>query len=132
MLSKPLRRVAAALMFIAVASPALADNVSGVYVGTYTASKLPGETLHIVLTFYQAGTSLRGHYTTSSGVAGDGWGVLSNSTAQMAWQNTTRSCPGTYQGTYHFAEPTVTWTYSGKDCLGDEKGKGQAKQVQHW
>lgn len=76
MLSKPLRRVAAALMFIAVASPALADNVSGVYVGTYTASKLPGETLHIVLTFYQAGTSLRGHYTTSSGVAGDGWGVL--------------------------------------------------------
>ncbi len=131
MLWKTLRRVAGALMFIAVASPALAEDVSGVYVGTYTATQVPGE-LKIVLTFRQDGTMLNGTYTASTGVSGVGSGVLSNNIAKMAWKNTTLECPGSYNGIYTFVGPTVTWTYSGKDCLGPEEGKGQAKRVVEW
>ena len=131
MLWTTLRRVAVALMFIAVASPALAADVSGVYHGTYTATQVPGE-LKIVLTFRQDGTMLSGTYSTSTGVSGVGSGVLSNNTAKMAWKNTTPKCPGTYNGIYTFVGQTVTWTYSGKDCAGPEKGKGQAKRVLEW
>lgn len=129
MIMKALQRAALVLLFAVVVSPALAADVSGVYVGTYTASQLPGRTLKISLTFMQNGTALTGTYTTSSGVQGIGHGTLANGTAQMSWQNTTTTCPGNYQGPYTFANRMVTWTYTGEDCLGPEQGAGTANWV---
>ena len=103
-------------------------DVGGTYVGTYTASKAPGEH-DITIVFRQDGINITSHYHTSTGVDGIGWGVISGNVAKMKYQNTTPSCPGTYSGIYTFSESSVTWTYSGQDCLGDEKGEGNADKV---
>lgn len=120
--------LAAVAVLPLVAGSALAQDYSGVYVGTYTASQAPGEH-KISLTFKQSGTSIQGAYITSTGVAGICFGVLSSNVAQMYCQNTTPSCPGTYKGPYTFSTSNVTWTYTGQDCLGDEQGKGAAQKL---
>ena len=129
MFKKTMLGAVLALILAIVAPPAFAQDVSGVYVGTYTATQVPGE-IQIVLVFRQSGTTLDGQYHTASGVDGVGHGILSNGTANMDWTNTTQSCPGTSPGTtqgpYTFANQAVTWTYSGKDCVGDESGAGKA------
>ena len=128
MFKKSMFRVAIALIFAIIVSPAFAQDVSGVYVGTYTATQVSGE-IKIVLMFRQSGTTLAGQYFTASGVDGFGHGILSNGTAIMSWINSTWTCPGSYKGPYTFANDAVTWTYSGNDCAGPEAGTGQATQV---
>jgi hypothetical protein len=65
-------------------------------------------------------------YATSSGVAGSCNGTVSSNVAIMTCRNSTASCPGTYRDRYVFSGNVVTWTYSGRDCLGNETGKGTA------
>jgi len=120
--------LAAAAMQLAVAGGALAQNYSGAYVGTYTASAAPGP--HKVhLNFTQSGAVMTGNYATSTGVGGvcDGW--LTGNVAQMFCYNTTPSCYGNYQGPYTFSPAGVTWTYTGFDCLGAEQGAGKAEKI---
>jgi len=105
-----------------------ATGVGGTYTGTYTASEVPGNH-KITLIFHQSGHVLKGHYHTATGVYGKGHGCIVDGKAKMYWKNTTPKCPGTYVGVYKFNKQRVTWTYSGSDCVGEEKGKGDAKQV---
>lgn len=106
-------------------------DISGPYIGTYTASELPGETLHILAIFRQTENVVEGAYYTSSGVYGKGHGILTGNEAKMSWHNIPRSdCPGVYEGIYTFEGDTVTWTYVGVDCAGKEKGAGEATRVE--
>ncbi len=120
--------LAAAAMQLCTAASALAQNYSGVYSGTYTASQAPGQH-SVTLTFSQTGTTMDGKYATSTGVAGTCSGTLSGNTAYLYCHNTTSSCPGDYQGPYTFSASGVTWTYTGYDCLGYEEGKGVAYKL---
>jgi hypothetical protein len=120
--------LAAAAMQFAAAGAALAQNYSGAYVGTYTASAAPG--VHqISLGFSQNGQSMSGGYKASTGVAGVCNGWLNGNVAQMSCYNTTPSCPGNYFGPYTFSAGGVTWTYSGLDCRGPEQGAGKAVKI---
>lgn len=105
-------------------------GVSGPYVGTYTASELPGEQLRIFCFFRQTDNVLLGTYYTSSGVYGTGHGLLTGNEAEMSWHNSPSSgCPGVYKGIYTFEDDTVTWKYVGVDCLKEESGEGQAQRL---
>lgn len=104
------------------------DGVGGPYAGTYTFN---GTEARMALLFAQAGTTIQGSYYTSSGVYGIGEGsISSDNVATIYWINTSPNCPGGYQGTYTFGDGTVTWTYTGNDCGGDEEGTGQATRTE--
>lgn len=120
--------LAAAAMQFAAAGAASAQNYSGTYVGTYTATGAPGRH-QVTLGFTQSGQSMSGTYKTSTGVAGVCNGWLSGNVAQMSCYNTTPSCPGNYGGPYTFSASAVTWTYNGFDCLGPEQGTGNARKI---
>lgn len=107
-----------------------AQGYSGNYVGTYTASKLPGQNLQIGLYFKQLQpTFMIGAYATGSGVAGNCSGIVRGNVATLTCSNSTPSCKGVYRGRYTFSSTGVTWTYAGRDCLGDETGKGMAEKL---
>ena len=111
-------------------SPAQAQGYTGSYVGTYTASKLPGQQITIWLYFRQSHpTTMTGSYNTGSGVSGICQGPVSGNVANLICRNVTPSCPGTYRGRYTFSSTGVTWTYSGRDCLGNETGAGAANRL---
>lgn len=120
--------LAAAAMQLAVAGSAFAQNYSGAYVGTYTATGAPGIN-HVHLNFTQTGSVMSGTYATSSGVGGNCNGFLLGNVAQMSCYNTTPSCFGSYFGPYTFSPVGVTWTYGGVDCRGPEQGAGKAVKI---
>lgn len=118
----------AAAMQMAAAGAAFAQNYSGTYVGSYTASGAPGQH-QVTLGFTQSGQVMNGTYKTSTGVAGNCTGWLNGNVAQMNCYNTTPSCPGNYFGPYTFSASGVTWTYNGFDCRGPEQGAGKARKL---
>jgi hypothetical protein len=125
------RIVMSALFALCLASSfggsAQAQGFSGNYVGTYTASKLPGQTLNIGLYFFQPNQhTMIANYATGSGVAGACIGTVNGNVAILTCTNSTTTCPGTYRGRYIFTGINVTWTYVGRDCLGAEQGSGNA------
>ena len=112
------------------ASGASAQGYSGNYAGTYTASRLPGQTLKIGILFKQLNQHVMiASYTTSSGVAGTCNGIVNGNVATMTCRNSTPSCPGVYRDRYTFSGDMVTWIYTGRDCLGTETGKGTATKM---
>jgi hypothetical protein len=120
----------AAGLAILSSSGAFAQGFSGNYTGTYTASQLPGQTLKIGILFKQLTQhTMIASYATSSGVAGGCNGTVSGNIATMICRNSTPNCPGTYRDRYTFTDTTVTWVYSGKDCLGNETGTGTATKL---
>ncbi len=56
-------------------------------------------------------------------------GFLAGNVAQIFCRNTTPSCYGNYEGPYTFSPAGVTWTYTGYDCLGYERGAGKAVKI---
>lgn len=119
---------AAAALQLGWSGSAWAQNYSGAYVGSYTASAAPGQH-RITLSFTQTGSAMSGKYATSTGVGGQCDGFLVGNVAQLFCRNTTPSCYGNYQGPYTFSPGGVTWTYTGYDCLGPEQGAGKAVKV---
>lgn len=121
--------LAAAAMQVAFAGGALAQDYSGAYVGTYTASAAPGPhriTLNITV---GPGSLISTTYTTSTGVAGECKGTLIGVNALTYCRNTS-SCYGNYWGPFIFAPGGVTWTYYGYDCHShDEHGAGKAVKI---
>lgn len=99
-------------------------GISGLYVGTYTATS--SGTSPIAIVFTQSGDLVNGNFLTPSGMNGVGGGRIASNVADMNWVVTTAWCPGDYLGKYTFSGDTVTWTYSGNDCTGHEAGQGQA------
>jgi hypothetical protein len=120
--------VAAAALQVGLTASAWAQNYSGAYVGSYTASAAPGPH-RVTLNFTQSGSAMSGKYATSTGVGGLCDGFLVGSVAQMVCHNTTPGCYGNYQGPYTFSPSGVTWTYTGYDCLGFEQGAGKAVKI---
>ena len=68
-------------------------------------------------------------FIVSTGVSGDGYGTVSGTTMIIYWQNETPSCPGHYKNLYQLDGDSMTWTFTGEDCLGMETGYGDAKKV---
>jgi hypothetical protein len=103
------------------------DEVAGTYVGTYTGTHAPGEN-RIVIDIKHVGSSLTSSYETGTGVRGVSNGNISGNVGTTTTQNTSPNCPGTFQNSYIFYPQThtLTWTFSGDDCLGHEEGQGQA------
>lgn len=104
-------------------------NVSGVWQGVNYTSQLPGPH-KVVLSLNQSGSSVSGTFSVATGVYGTGQGQITGSkTMTMYWTNTTPSCPGNYQNSYVVSGNTMTWTFTGQDCLGQEQGRGNAKRT---
>ena len=111
-------------------SGAFAQGYTGNYNGTYTASQLPGQTLRIGIYFKQLNqNTMTAQYATSSGVFGTCNGFVNGNVATMTCTNATPTCPGTYRDRYTFSGNNVTWTYAGRDCLGNETGNGSATKL---
>lgn len=47
----------------------------------------------------------------------------------MTCGNATPTCLGTYRDRYTFSGVTVTWVYTGNNCLGTETDKGTATKL---
>lgn len=105
-----------------------AGPISGYWQGTYTASQIPHQSFPITLVFHQSGRIVTGGFVTSTGVYGSGTGSVSGSSVTITWRNSTPQCPGRYQGTYRISGNTMTWSYTGRDCLGVERGSGSASR----
>ena len=103
------------------------DEVAGTYIGTYTATHAPGEN-RIVFDIKHVGSSLTSSYETATGIHGVSNGNISGNVGTTTSQNTSLNCPGSFQNSYifHPQTHTLTWTFSGDDCLGHEEGQGQA------
>jgi hypothetical protein len=93
---------AAAALQLGLTASAWAQNYSGTYVGSYTASAAPGQH-RITLSFTQTGSAMSGKYATSTGVGGLCDGFLAGNVAQIFCRNTTPSCYGNYEGPYTFS-----------------------------
>jgi hypothetical protein len=104
-------------------------RAAGYWQGSNTASQVPGRRFPTSFVLNQSGNAVTGGFVTASGVYGTGTGTVSGSTATIVWTNTSPQCPGTYRNSYRITGSTMTWTYSGRDCLGDESGSGQATRV---
>jgi hypothetical protein len=108
------------------------DQLQGTYVGTYTASQVPGEH-QISVTFKQTGSTVVATFVTSLGGRGTGSGeIRGNAIGKMVSQSTLPNCPGTYTSSFLFSGDTVSWTYTGEDCLGSGGGHGLAKKKKPW
>lgn len=104
-------------------------NVSGVWQGVNYTSQVPGPH-KVVLTLNQAGTAVVGAFWVDTGVSGTGQGQITGPNSMtMSWTNTTPQCPGSYQNSYQVTGSSMTWTFTGQDCLGQEQGKGNAKRT---
>jgi len=118
-------------VLIALGSSAYAGsnvNVSGNWVGVNYASQVSGPS-KVKLYLTQVGKNITGTYWAATGVAGNGKGVMTGSnTFHMNWVNTTKSCPGKYSDDYIINKNQLTWTFTGRDCLGKETGHGYAKR----
>jgi hypothetical protein len=104
-------------------------RAAGYWQGYNTASQVPGRRFPTSFVLNQSGNAVTGGFVTASGVYGSGTGTVSGSTATMVWTNTSPQCPGTYRNRYRITGNTMTWTYSGEDCLGKESGSGHATRV---
>ena len=116
-------------VLIALGSSAYAGsnvNVSGNWVGVNYTSQVSGPS-KVTLNLTQTGQNITGTYWAATGVAGKGIGAMTGSnTFHMNWVNTTKSCPGKYSNNYIINGNQLTWTFTGKDCLGKEIGHGYA------
>ncbi|MBP2297218.1 hypothetical protein [Azospirillum rugosum] len=134
MILRTMMRVVPALCLVLgfnVGSAHAEANLTGYWSGTNTASQVPGKTANV--TFFlrqQRDGTVIGGYVASTGVYGTGTGKFSGNTGTMSWINTSPYCVGEYSNTYTIAaDGSLSWTYNGKDCLGDETGSGTAKPV---
>jgi hypothetical protein len=104
-------------------------NVSGVWQGVNYTSQLPGPH-KVTLSLNQSGSSVSGSFWVATGVYGTGQGQITGpNTMTIYWTNATPSCPGNYQNSYIVSGNSMTWTFTGQDCLGPEQGKGNAKRT---
>jgi len=125
-----LKRIVSSLFVLltlgATAYAASSVNVSGNWVGVNYTSQVQGPS-EVKLHLSQAGENIAGSYWAATGVAGNGKGSMTGvNTFHIDWVNTTKSCPGTYSNDYIINGNQITWTFTGKDCLGVEQGHGYA------
>ncbi len=112
------------------ADAADAVNVSGHYKGVNYTSEVPGPNNVIInLTQEDNSPNIIGYYWIDTGVGGKGVGTMTGAnTFHIDWVNTTQNCKGSYSNDYIINGDQITWTFSGKDCLGIEKGHGYASK----
>jgi hypothetical protein len=103
-----------------VVPPTAEVNVTGTWSGSFYTNLVTSAT--ITFTLIQSGTTVTGTYTSSSRASGSVNGTISASTIIFTLTQTTASCPGTFSGTATVSGNTMTFTFSGHDCLGDHYG----------
>ncbi|MDJ0628748.1 MAG: hypothetical protein QNJ44_10850 [Rhodobacter sp.] len=138
-LSRLAATLATATVVGAGAAAAQSCDVGSMYHGQYTANYTAGShagmdyVFNNTLYFSRSGNYIHSKYITSSGVSGEGTGVidLANCTVMMNYHSTTPSCPGTYYGPYTFSHDggALSWTFNGQDCWGTLNGQGQADEA---
>lgn len=102
---------------------------AGYWQGYNTASQVPGQRIPTAFVLNQSGSQVTGGYVTATGVYGTAQGSFSGNTGTLTWTNTTPQCPGNYTNNYTLSGDIIYWTYTGKDCLGNESGSGWAQRV---
>lgn len=117
------------VVLVSAASVSAQTSVSGVWEGTNYASKVSGPA-KVILILGQDGSAVQGAYSASTGVFGFGQGTVSGSTMTIQWTNRSQ-CKGTYTTNYQLSGNSMTWTFTGQDCLGDEQGYGNATRTSH-
>lgn len=101
-------------------------NVAGTWIGMNYTSKVKNPS-KVIVNFSQENTKISGNYWAATGVAGLGKGLVTGTnTFRVEWVNITTNCPGTYSNEYIVEANKLTWTFKGKDCLGEETGHGSA------
>jgi len=106
-------------------------DVAGNYAGTNNASyagKGQGQQ-QISITIQQNGSDLKLSFQTPLGGQGEGTGKLTGNRIESILHSTAPGCPGSYDGSFSFADDSVSWTYRGTDCGGALEGHGTATKV---
>ena len=107
-------------------------NVAGNYEGmNYISYGKTGQAEQKVsVTIQQNGSDLKVSFRTPDGASGEGTGKLTANRAELvSLRSTTPGCPGTYDGSMSFADNSLSWSYTGKDCGGSMEGHGTAPKV---
>jgi hypothetical protein len=111
-------------------------DVTGTWEGINYTSQVSGQRgMKLFLT--QKGKTVSGSYSGKTGVIGKGMGLVSGLYMEIQWENTPRpndkkKCEGKYKNRYLISEDQtqLVWVFTGKDCLGEEKGYGYATKVE--
>ena len=127
--------LAAAALQLAATGGALAQNVSGAYVGHVQATHWPATAVSLNVRqgggpFPTANQVTMG-YATLRGVRGTCSGYLFGNVAYLNCNNSVvvNGCSGHYYGPFTFSAGGVSWTFGGEDCRGFEAGNGAAFRI---
>lgn len=100
--------------------------VGGDYTGNYTASSLATTDFHA--TINQNGINLSGDYRAHSDtIAGTLTGSVGTNSFNLAFSQT-RPCNGSFTATGTVNDKTLTGTFSGSDCSGNQTGSFTASR----
>jgi hypothetical protein len=111
---------------------AKATGVSGNYQGSNTVKYETGGEgdQKIAIFIEQNGSDLKVRFESPNGGQGEGTGTLiDNHVDKISLHSTTPSCPGSYDGSLSFADGSVSWSYTGRDCGGAMNGHGTANKA---
>ncbi|NER19562.1 MAG: hypothetical protein F6J96_02155 [Symploca sp. SIO1C2] len=134
--------ILAALCSIMLLFPSIAHasevDINGHWEGDYFVSQVKGKLNHVAFYLEQSDDGkVKGKYDASTGVHGSGEGYIVDNLMFMRWTNTVppktstvpssktshRPCPGKYDAIYTIASNTsISWSFTGRDCLGKEVG----------
>jgi hypothetical protein len=122
-------------------------RISGEWSGSYTSDKLP-RAERVVLMFQQLtreefeasryaregetappGETVVGTYKSENGAIGTMAGSIINNLVTLTATQMTPTCPGSFEMKGTLTGDLFTWGFKGKDCLGDETGKGEATRI---
>jgi hypothetical protein len=123
----------------------MAGDVSGVWQGRYSSNKVP-DPMRVVLMFQQLtaqefeesplrtgpstdpGEAVVGVYKGENGAIGTMVGSIDGENVTLQATQTTPTCPGSFELRGIVQGDDFTWQFHGRDCLGDEDGKGAAQR----
>jgi hypothetical protein len=103
-------------------------DVSGYWVGTIQSSQIPAPGTEIDFFLSQTGSSVSGGYSVPvSGAFGDLAGTISGNQISFSLTQNNAACPGSFSGTAAVNGNSMTFTFTGNDCLGTHtNGQGSA------
>lgn len=105
----------------------VSESIAGTWVGVYDSNEV-GLT-DVTLVFQQLGSTVTGTYLSANGAQGVMFGTLqAGGSGDLTAVQTTPTCKGQFQMPVTVEGDTLTWQFTGHDCLGAEDGNGKASR----
>lgn len=100
-------------------------SLAGTWQGTYSSNKVPPT--QVTLIFQQLEATVTGTYLSANGAQGVMSGTAqTGGAASLKATQVTPTCFGRFQMPVQVNGSSMTWKFTGQDCLGSENGSGTA------